>query len=162
MKKILINAITIKEGGGVVVLTKLLEEMCALRSDIQWIVIVDPVMRLKINTTNNIKLLCFSWTKRSPFHMVYWYEIYLPLLIKQHQIDAVFSQTNFLPLRKLSCPTLLLMHQAGYFSDIFMALQWQYKSRWYQKLNWKLRCALAHHSIKCATLVTVQTQALAD
>ena len=166
MKKILINAISIKEGGGVVVLTKLLETMSSLQVKIQWIVVVDASMRSKINITKNVKLLCFPWVKLSPLHLAYWYEFYLPYIVSKLQVDLVFSQTNFLPLRKLPCPTLLLVHQAGYFSEIFLKLQRQYTQywyqNWYQKLNWKARRSWANVSIKRATCVTVQTQALAD
>ena len=162
MKKILVNAISIKEGGGLVVLTRLLEEMSPLQLDIQWLVVVDSSIRSKINTTKNIQLLSFQWIKNSQAHLFYWYEIYLPALIRRIKIDLVFSQTNFLPFKKLPCPSLLLVHQAGYFSDVFSALQLQQTHYWYETLIWKFRCYWVNTSIKRATRVTAQTQALAD
>ena len=161
-KRILINAVSIKEGGGVVVLTQLLKRMSELDKEIYWCVVVDETLSSKIDIDGNIELISFPWVKNTPFHLLYWYQFYLPKLLRRKKIDLLFSQTNFLTLRKPYCPSLLLEHHAGYFSDEFNALFSRFLKRRPALLAWKLRCLWAAVSIKRATHVTVQTKALAD
>lgn len=161
MHKVLINAISVREGGGAIVLTRLLDNMLLERST-HWWVVIDENMRSKISGYPNVTILCFPWVKKSPLHLFYWYEFYLPLLVRREQIDLVFSQTNTLPIRKLSCPTLLLVQHAGYFSREFAILYLKSKRRILSKLGWYTRAYWVYRSVKHATAVTVQTQALAD
>ena len=162
MHKILINAISVREGGGAVVLTRLLDEMIPLEKDIHWWVVVDESLRSRIPEHTNITVLSFPWVKKSPLHLFYWYAFYLPSLVRREQIDLVFSQSNTLPTRKLSCPTLLLVQHVGYFSKKFATLHLKSKKGVLGKLGWYARAHWVYRSVKRATAVTVQTQALAD
>lgn len=163
MRKILINAISVREGGGAIVLTRLLNEMSYLEANTQWWVVVDEVLRSKIPERPNIILLSFPWVKKSPLHLLFWYEFSLSALIRREHIDLVFSQTNSLPMiHKLPCPTLLLVQHAGYFSNEFVKLYLHSQKGILRKFGWYARAYWVYRSIKQATAVTVQTQALAD
>ena len=161
MKKILINAISIKEGGGAVVLQKLMRAFLALRSDIHWVLVIDEGMRNYFEPHPLLEVVTFPWVKRHAGYLVFWYEWVLPRWVKANQVDLVFSQTNLLPHRKLACPTLLLMHNAGYCSDEFEACQLK-GANWKGHLGWWIRKRGAWHAMKNADGVTVQTEALAD
>lgn len=161
IKKILINAISIKEGGGIVVLTRLLNEMRYLDKDIHWVIIVDEKLKKKIKLDDQVTILIFPWIKKSALHLLYWHEITLQKLIYQYKIDCVFSQTNALPIRKLSCPTLLLIHHAGYFSQEFVMLYFKYNNGFLNKMRWSIRNSIIFSSIKKSVKITVQTETLA-
>lgn len=162
MKKILINAITIKEGGGAVVLKKLLDAMCLETKNIFWFVVIDENLLKDIQSNDQVKVLTFPWTKKSSIHLWYWYEFFLPKIVEKLSVDVVFSQTNMLSKRSLRCPELLLVHHAGYFSDEYEKLYFEYYSGWKSKLAWIIRKHAISSSLKKGNLITVQTEALAE
>lgn len=162
MKKILINAISIKEGGGVVVLTKLLDEMLLQEKNIHWFVIIDDTIRHKITMDARVTPLTFSWTKKSVLHLIFWHEFYLPFLARKLHVDFVFSQTNILPIQKFHCQSLLLLQHAGYFSTDFISLHMNYNKSLMRKLLWKMRRISVFLALKKSCFITVQTTALAD
>src|SRR5579864_9328618 len=123
--KCLINAISISEGGGLIVLKKMLEELTEAAPDAKWYVTAKPQTLESIPLSQKIVGLPYSWVDKSPIHHLFWYESILPGLLKRIQADICFSRTNFLPHRKLFCPTLLLVHHAGYFSEKFKQLHFQ-------------------------------------
>lgn len=159
--RVLINAITITEGGGVVVLTRLLEYMSRMNATIVWYVAIDKNILHYIPSGNQIIPLPYGWVRKSSFHLLYWYEVELPKLISRLNINLFFSHTNFISRRRLSCVSLLLLHNAGFFSEEFTHLQLTYYSSkkdeflWKQKINWSFT------SIQRAEAITVQTAALA-
>ena len=158
--KVLINAITITEGGGLVVLTHLLKSMQKAGSEICWYVVSDPKILSALPQHNKIVKISYTRARKTPLHLLYWYECELPKLVSRIEIDLLFSLTNFLPRKCLSCPALLLMHNAGFFSETFTRLQMQYYKNFKNNLLWKRKIKWAKNSIKRATIVTVQTNAL--
>lgn len=162
MKNVLINAMTIKEGGGLVVFTHTFNEMIRQNNTIHWIVVIDEALRDKINTNDRVTILTFPWIKKSPLHLFYWNEIYLPKLIRKMNIDSIYSQINTLPFRKLRCKTFLSILHAGYFSKEFISLHFKYNTSLRQKIAWEIRKKWVFSSIKKADKVTAPTKALAD
>src|SRR3990167_3903748 len=162
MKNVLINAITIKEGGGLVVFTRTFNEMIQQDNTIHWIVVIDELLRDKINTNNHVTVLTFPWIKKSSLHLLFWNEIYLPKLIKKMNIDCIYSQINTLPFRKLRCKTFLSILHAGYFSKEFISLHFKYNTSLRQKIAWEIRKKWVFSSIEKADIVTAPTKALAD
>lgn len=162
MKKIFINASTIKEGGGAVIFIKTLNEMMKLQNDIHWIVVLDAALKDKININSQLTILSFPWIKKSPFHFLYWNEIYLPNLIRKLKIDCFYSEINTLPIRKLSCPAFLSTLHAGYFSAEFIKKHFHYNRTVKDKIAWKLRQHWIFTSTKRADHIVAPTQALAD
>lgn len=162
MKKVLINAMTIKEGGGAVVFIKTLNEMIHQDQRTKYYVVLDETLHTQVNITENVTVLMFPWIKKSPFHLLWWNEFFLPRLIKKLKIDCFYSQINTLPLRKLECKTYLSVIHAGYFSEDFIRLNAKYNSSFRQKIAWLVRKNWVYYSIKNANWVTVPTKALSD
>lgn len=160
---ILINAISITEGGGLVVLNRMLDQFASAWPHTNWHVATDPAVAALLPMHQNIIPETYGWAKKSPLHRAYWYEFALPRLVKRIRAQLCFSHTNFLPKRRLSCRTLLLVQHAGYFSEKFIELFYRWNVNkplhqffWRQKRNW------LKQSIQHASHVTVQTKALAD
>lgn len=162
MKILLINAITIKEGGSLLVLTKMLEHFVSIDKSIYLIVIADESVVKKLPQISNVEICTFTWVKWSPLHLIYWYHFVLPRLVKTKKVDLLFSQTNFLPMVNISCPSLLLLHHAGYFSKSYGEAYLDKNNNFVSKLFWRLRCLWVYASVKKADYVTVQTKALAN
>ncbi|WP_176957512.1 glycosyltransferase [Mariprofundus sp. KV] len=159
---VLINAISIKEGGSLVVLQNLLLHMIKLDDSIRWHVAAHgSIADLEVFSHPRVTGHFFSNIGHSPLHVQWWYNVTLPGLVRHIGADLLFSQTNYLPLRKLACPTLLLEQHAGHFSDIFdqrMQASLSTISRWI----WRAKRRWIIRSLQQASAVTVQTAALAD
>lgn len=159
---ILVNALTITDGGGIVVLIHLIESIQALDPGIHWYVVAEPHVLARFKHSGTINKITYSWARKSPLHLLFWYEITLPKLIRRVNATLCFSYTNFLSRRQLPCPSLLLIHNAGFFSKRFTEMHLAYYTRLRDALIWKQKTKWVYASIKRATLVTVQTNALAN
>lgn len=159
---VLINAISIKEGGSLVVLRNLLRHMVELDASIQWHVAAHAsISQIPEFSLPRVCGHFFADAERTPLHVQWWYNVTLPALIRRIGADLLFSQTNYLPLRKVDCATLLLEQHAGHFSDIFdqrMQATLSLVGAWV----WRLKRRWIIRSLQQATAVTVQTAALAD
>lgn len=162
MTAIVINAISVKEGGSLVVLRNLLAEMAHLRPDWQWHVATNSEVRTRLPDLNNTTFHVYPEQKFAGWKVRLWYETSLPRLIKQVKADLLFSQTNYLPMRQLQCPTLLLVQHAGHFSEIFKQLTEAQLASLPARLNWRLKGRWVKSSVRRAQCVTVQTDALAQ
>lgn len=159
--KVVINAISIKEGGSRVVLGTLLRGMAALDDSVQWHVAANK--RLKGSEELNLPGVTphfFDDAERTPLHVRRWYNRTLPKLATETDADVLFSLTNYLPDAPLPCPSLLLVQHAGHFSKLFdermqAALSLPGRLAWRAKRHWVIR------SLQRASRVTVQTEALA-
>ncbi len=162
MKKILINAMTIKEGGAAVVFAKTFNEMILQDDTAHYYVVIDEVLREKLNLTDNVTILSFPWIKKTPLHLLYWNEIALPKMVRRLGINCVYSQINTLPFRKLPCEEVVSVLHAGYFSQDFIQLNKKYNTSLRQKIGWLVRKSWVFYSIKKADKITVPTKALGD
>jgi glycosyltransferase involved in cell wall biosynthesis len=158
--KIFVNAVSIKEGGPRVVLVKLLTAMRRERPDIQ-ICVAAPQQIFPELWDAAVTPLPFS-VGQSPIAIAKWYEIDLARAARRWATDAVFSVTNYLPHRRLSIPTLLLEQHAGHFSSTFDRLMRAAAPSFLARLAWGQTRRWVHRSVETATVLTVQTSALAD
>ncbi len=161
MTVVIINAISVKEGGSLVVLNSLLAEMVAMRPDWQWHVVTNSEARLRLNDFNSTVFHIYRQPQNGGWKVRLWYEMCLPKLIKQLNADLLFSQTNYLPSRKLSCPALLLVQHAGHFSQEYKDLVEEHSFNLFSRIAWKLKGLWVNSSVRRAQMVTVQTEALA-
>ena len=161
MKTVVVNAISIKEGGPLVVLRELVCKMIDMRPEWKWIIVVNSCIKNKFPLRPSLALRYFPSVDRSAWRVNLWYETGLPRLLNEFKADILFSLTNYLPRRSLPCNTLLLVQHAGHFSGIFNRLM-QENSGFLAKLSWKLKKQWVKTSVKRANLVTVQTKALAN
>lgn len=160
--RVLVNAASVKEGGPLVVLTRLLTEMRDLRDNVDWSVAVHPSVRLAGAQEAEFARVEVGNIDSTPFGVLRWYELGLPAFVKRHGADVVFSLTNYLPLRKLAVPTVLLVQHAGHFSREFDELYCGHLHRPDQIAAWRVKNRWVERSIRTATIVTVQTAALGD
>lgn len=159
MTTIVINAISVREGGSLVVLRELLAGMSALRPYWRWHVVVNseaPVLPALPNT----EYLRFPAVDRSGLRTRLRYEAGLPALLAQVDADVLFSMTNYLPTRRMPCPTLLLVQHAGHFSPVFRQLT-EARLGMAGRMAWRLKGRWVKSSVRTADAVTVQTEALA-
>ena len=159
---VLINAVSIKEGGSLVVFQNLLREFVSQRPDIGWHVAVnDRIPEVPELLLPGVVVHVFSDPGTSFMRVKWWYNITLPALVRSIKADVLFSQTNYLPDVPLRCRTLLLEHHAGYFSAIFTH-KMRSRVSWMRMLAWQVKKHWVVSSLKKADRVTVQTEALAS
>jgi glycosyltransferase involved in cell wall biosynthesis len=161
MTTIVINAVSVREGGSLVVLRELLAVMTLLRPNWQWHVTTNATARALLPAFHNTSFHVYSESQLAGWRIRYWYESELQRLVCETGADLLFSQTNYLPWRTLPCPTLLLVQHAGHFSPLFCQLTEQQITGWLSILNWRLKGQWVRASVRRATCLTVQTQALA-
>lgn len=159
--KVLVNAISIKEGGSRVVLSRLLDAMAARRPDIEWHAAIHPDLARERVLPEAVTPWTFAGIDRSPAHVIYWYEVALPRLVRRLGADILFSQTNYLPRRRVACPTLLLEQHAGHFSAEFKRLMERHLASRLSIAAWRGKTAWVRKSVRAADRVVVQTEALA-
>jgi glycosyltransferase involved in cell wall biosynthesis len=160
--KVLVNAASVKEGGPLVVLDQLVQRMPLLRDDIELAIAAHSNVRLRWNRQSGIAQVDVGHIDAHPFGVLHWYEVGLPAAVRRTKPDLVFSITNYLPLRRLPVPTVLLVQHAGHFSQQFDALTRQHLRRLDRVAAWAMKTRWVERSVRTATEVTVQTAALAD
>jgi len=159
MSAIVINAISVREGGSLVVLRELLAGMSALRPQWRWQVVVNS-QAPALPELPSVEYLHFPKLDQSGWRTRLWYETGLPALLKLANADVLFSMTNYLPLRRMPCPALLLVQHAGHFSPIFRQLT-EVRLGPVGRLSWRMKGQWVKSSVRAADAVTVQTNALA-
>lgn len=160
MTVIVINAISIKEGGSLVVLRALLRCMSLLRPLWRWHVVVHSSISNSLPDLPNVAYIRFPAIDRSGMRTRLWYETGLPALLKRMDADLLFSMTNYLPLRRVPCRTLLLVQHAGHFSSVFRRLV-EARLPLLGRIGWRMKGHWVRSSVRAADAVTVQTSALA-
>jgi glycosyltransferase involved in cell wall biosynthesis len=157
--KVLINAVSIREGGPLVVLKSLMAEMRRARPDISWIVAGPEQLENALGGGEGIEYL---HPQTRSVRLIAWYEFGLPGAVVQTKPDVVFSVTNYLPRRALGVPTVLLEQHAGHFSADFMRLDRAFSGSIGQRIGWRYKNAWVRRSVRVADYLIVQTGALAD
>jgi glycosyltransferase involved in cell wall biosynthesis len=156
--KIAINAISVKEGGGIVALEKLLTQFIRLKPEYEYHVIASQAFPdLNCLRHNSVRRYQFPWAERSLPMMGLWYMAVLPAWLRMKHVDVLFSQTCYLPLIGGN-RTALLVQDARYFYE---APVWFEQQSMLARMTFKLRRFWVHRSVVAADEVAVQTQALA-
>lgn len=158
--KVLVNAMSVREGGPLVVLRLLLTGMMALRPDWRWHLVVNSTARYPQFVGGECEYSVFKWAEQSVVGNYLFYNRTLSHLANRCEADILFSMTNYLP-RNSPVPTLLLVQHAGHFSPVFAALTRQQFPDLKSRLAWQAKQRRVFASIRSADLVTVQTAALA-
>lgn len=157
--RVVVNAVSVREGGSRVVLIKLLEAMRRERPELLIRVAAPPAM---CDELQDIVASCRPVVVgQSPLAIAKWYEWDLAATARDWRADVVFSMTNYLPMRRLPLPTLLLEQHAGHFSPTWQRLMSTVGGKG-ERITWGPRRRWVHRSVETATVLTVQTGALAD
>src|SRR5699024_816116 len=120
-----------------------------LNNNIEWIFVVS---KATLNNTHNIKVLQYEWTKKSWLHRLYFEHFVAPKIVKEYQVEKVFTFHNIL-IKKIKVPQILYLHQAIPFSDVKFNI-------FSERTLWLYKNILSYSifsSIKKANKVIVQT-----
>jgi len=158
---VLLNAVSIREGGPLVVLSKLLSAMCEARPDIRWHLALNPALAEKWPERDAVGVTAIP-IDGSPLQLPLWYERGLTTMAKRTGADVLFSVTNYLPVCGRPCPTVLLEQHAGHFSDAFAQMTVKAFPGARARAAWRLKDMWVRRSVGRADILTVQTAALAD
>lgn len=158
--RLLINAVSVKEGGSLVVLSQTMRQLSVLRPDWDVHVVASAVIRDQLNQDFSATIHTVGNVERSGARLRLWYETGLLKLVEELHPNILHSQTNYLPVRGVACPSLLLVQHAGHFSTVFDQLTRQAAS-FSSAVNWSLKRRWVHRSVRNADVLTVQTKALA-
>lgn len=137
-------------GGALSILNDFYEEAIMYKDkDINWIFVVsEPILKEK----ENIKVLRYPWVKKSWGHRLYFDNIIAPSLIKEYNVDKIFSLQNIIiPFTKI--PQILYVHQSLPFVEYKFSFKENKKFWIYQNLIGRKIIK----SIKKAEKVIVQT-----
>ena len=157
--KIAINALTVREGGGLVALEKLLNQFVRLKPEYEYYVIASQALpHLSFMEHQTVRRCHFVWAERNLSTISLWHLAVLPAWLRKNRIDVLFSQTCYLPPIGLK-RAALLVQDASYFCQ---APGWHGNLPLMDRMKFKLRRLWVHRSVAAADEVTVQTQALAD
>lgn len=158
---VFVNAISTIEGGSLVVLRRLLEEMIPLRDDIVWHVAVGEKFPARDALESlGVTIWTIPWDGSSILGICRAYEWALPRLLHRTGADVLFSLTNYLPRRPIHVPQLLLVQHAGHFSTQFETLTEQVYPEFLARLAWRVKNDWVHASVRRASIVILQTHAL--
>lgn len=159
MTMICINAVSVREGGSLVVLGELLQGMQRLRPGWQWTVVTNERARVALPELARVTLHVLAERELSGWRLLRWYGLGLPRLLRHSGADLLFSQTNYLPWWRVSCPALLLEQHAGHFSPLFARLLLA-QAGLLTRLAWFCKGRWVRRSLAVATRITVQSHAL--
>jgi glycosyltransferase involved in cell wall biosynthesis len=136
--------------------------MQAARPDIEWIVAAHPKCVPPASNSESVHWIPVPEIEGSPLGVFSWYEFLLPRMIRKYQADVLFSQTNYLPRRRLRCATMLLVQHAGHFSNEFDLLMKAHLNGRFAQFFWTQKKRWVRRSAQAADILTVQTAALAE
>jgi glycosyltransferase involved in cell wall biosynthesis len=157
---ILVNAISIREGGSLVVLRELVGGICQMRPSWKLHVVANSQVANTVGLPNTVSVHSFPSSDQSFWKTRWWYETGLINLVKHLRADVLYSQTNYLPRRRPPCKTLLLEQHAGHFSDVFQKLMLDSLSP-AGRFAWRIKSQWVRSSVLRANVLTVQTKCLA-
>jgi glycosyltransferase involved in cell wall biosynthesis len=155
--RIAINAISVKEGGGVVAFEKLMAQFVRLEPEYEYHVIANHALPdFPCITHKSVHRHQFEWAEHNYLFGSLWYLFVLPSWLRRMEIDVLFSQTSYLPLWGRIRSTILVQDPTNFWDipSLNRSHPWADRSRAAIKKAW------AHHSVRVADELTVQTRAL--
>lgn len=155
--RIAINAISLRKGGVVVALDKLLQQFSRLRPNYEFhVVLGEPTPQLTELNNPNVhyhRFRCGDYARTG-----LWYLTVLPMWLRRQRIDVLFSQTCYLPPFRPR-RTVLLVQDAKYFYRTTRQIT---GSGARERAAFQLKKLWTYYSVHVADHILVQTQTLAD
>lgn len=140
-------------GGALTVLNQFYDIFSADKQN-EYIICVSVV---DLKPTDNINVLKFPWVKKSWFHRIWFDNFFCKRLIKEYNVDSIFSLQNTL-ISGTKLPQTLYLHQPIPYSKHKFSL-FENKKFWiYQNIISKF----IHNSVRKAEKVIVQTNWMKD
>lgn len=110
---ILVLSTAATEGGALSIMNNLYNEIKASEEDIHWYFVVSLP---ELADLDNVTVLKYPWTKKSWFHRLYFDNIIAKKIVKEYQIDYVFSLQNT-TIFNVDIPQIVYLHQPLPFVD---------------------------------------------
>jgi glycosyltransferase involved in cell wall biosynthesis len=157
--KIAINAASAKMGGAVSYLTSLLQHLPPPNSGNRFFVFVpDATAKLLPDVPGNIRLCALRGKETGGWRRLWWEQVTLRRFLRNENIDALFSTSNF---GMLHCPVrqILLVRNAIYFSKMYQETILPRQSR-RRRTAFSLGRRLVLMSVRSADVVMTPTQAM--
>jgi glycosyltransferase involved in cell wall biosynthesis len=149
--KIAINALTIRHGGSLVALQKLLSGFVELRPAHEYHLIASSALRKAMPDDPKLHIHYFAWAERYQLLTVLWYLIVLPFWLKRHQIDVLHSHTSYLPVFGVKRSALLLQDAR------FFVAERNCGTSSVERVSFLLKKGWAHLSVRIADAISVQS-----
>lgn len=138
-------------GGALSILNEFHTEVkSCVKEDIEWFFILSEPF---LEETKNIRVLRYPWIKKSWIHRIYFDQIIAPKLVKQYNVDKIFSLQNIV-VPRVAKKQILYIHQ----SLPFVNYKFKFKEN---KLFWiyqNIISLIIYSSMKKAVRVIVQTE----
>jgi glycosyltransferase involved in cell wall biosynthesis len=155
--KIAINALTLRKGGTLVVLNKLLTGFVEIAPDNEYHVLANLATPAALEGNPQVKYHHFDWTNASYARVAFWYVAVLPLWLRRHKIDVLFSQICYLP-PFAGRRTVLLLQDAKFFYD---SKELRRRLTLSERFNLWLKKRWSYHSVGMADRILVQSDTMA-
>jgi glycosyltransferase involved in cell wall biosynthesis len=157
--KIAVNAISLRKGGTVIAVGKLLSRLVELWPEHEYHVLADvelpPVLKVE---HPSVRYHHFSWIGGGHFRAAIWYALILPFWLRSKAVDVLFSSSCYLPIFTTS-RTVLLVQDAKYFYDATDLLK---QCSIGERAVFHLKRLWTYYSVRKADSVIVQTKTLGD
>lgn len=148
--RILVFDVPAASGGALSILTEFHKEVCTHKSkNIEWIFVLSTPI---LEESDNVKVLNYSWVKRSWFHRLFFDKFFSRKIIRKYKPDKIFSLQNI--VFPTDIKQILYLHQAIPFSDYKIKLIEDKKLWFYQNVISRF----IFKSINKADNVIVQTE----
>jgi glycosyltransferase involved in cell wall biosynthesis len=152
--KIFLNLISVNAGGQLIRATKFLEKIEKDSNDIQIVVVKKALVLPKIKTTKNRTVINFSG-KFNLLKRFWWENLQMHKLIEYHSCDVFLTFSHYLPIKKISIPTVVGVSNLAPFSKVALS-----EEKFYYKLKfWVLGKTIIYSARKADCILALSLTA---
>lgn len=116
--RILINAVSAHMGGSITWLQNLLPILQTLAPEDTFYVYIPKTTLYRLDSYKNILLIPYPFSSTSGYQRFYFDQICIPKIIKQNQIDILFSTSGFGSFQ-VPCKQAILIRNTIYYDRLF-------------------------------------------
>ena len=149
---ILVYDIAAEHAGALTILKNFYNEVLAHEDkSLNWYFVIS---NNELKEHDNVKVLRVPWIKKTWFHRWCYDRFFARKLVKQYNIDILFSMQN-MPVKGVKCKQFVYLHQSLQFSPIKYSLfKKEERTLWVRQ---NIICNLMRKSLKYADVIIVQT-----
>lgn len=158
---VLVNAASLKMGGGLTYLEGLLKALPAVAPQHRFIVYVTEEVQTRLSAmldTHTVSLRRYPFRNTAGASRLHFDQVMIPRLAREYAADVLYSATGFGTFAS-PCPQVLLIHNPiyfnafykGYYSNLDRGLPFRTLRRWWTLL-----------SIRASDVITFPTAAMRD
>lgn len=154
---ILVYNLAAEYAGAMTILESFYKEVLSYPDkSIRWYFLVSTD---KLQSQENITVISEAWVKKSWFHRSYYDNVVVQSVIREKEIDLVYSMQN-MPVRHTNVKQIVYLHQSLQFSPVQFSL-FDKEQRGYA-IRQKFVCNVYRKNLKYADKIIVQTNWFKD